>query len=270
MKFSIITVCLNAGELLSRTVETVLEQTYGDWELIVKDGGSKDGSVDRLRELMSRLEGDEPARVHIYTESDKSIYEAMNQATKYAAGEYFSFLNCGDLFYSQDALEQLAGWMEHKTDALIFYGDVYDELRGSVVRSNPKIDDFACYRHVPCHQACVYHRSLFQERGYLPEYRVRADYEHFLWSYFIKKANPTYLPVVLARYEGGGFSETSANRERSKQEHKEIVGKYMRKSKLIQYRLVLLFTLQPLRTFLAENKVFGKWYQAFKRMIYDR
>lgn len=270
MKFSIITVCLNPGELLQRTVETVLEQRFGDWELIIKDGGSKDESVERLRQYLLGLEPDAAAKIHIYTEPDKSIYDAMNQATRHAAGEYYYFLNCGDVFYSADALGRFAKQMEGKDASLIFYGDVYDQLRGSVVRSNPRIDAFACYRHVPCHQACVYHRSLFEERGYLPEYRVRADYEHFLWSYFVKKANPSYLPVVLAGYEGGGFSETPANRKRSAQEHKQIVGTYLQKGQLIRYRLILLLTLQPFRTFLAENRVFGKWYQALKRIIYDR
>ena len=270
MKFSVITVCLNAGDLLWKTAETVLNQTYTDWELLIKDGGSEDGSVDRLREKLAEFYPALQDKVKICAEPDKSIYDAMNQAVQHASGEYFYFLNCGDLFYSAEALAELAEQMQDKTGALIFYGDVYDKLRGSVVRSNPKINDFACYRHVPCHQACVYHRELFAERGYLLEYRVRADYEHFLWSYFVKKANPTYLPVVLAEYEGGGFSETEENRARSAGEHRQIVSHYMGKGQVLCYRLLMLLTLQPLRTFAAENRVMGKWYQRLKRAIYDR
>ena len=55
MKFSVITVCLNAGDLLWKTAETVLNQTYTDWELLIKDGGSEDGSVDRLREKLAEF-----------------------------------------------------------------------------------------------------------------------------------------------------------------------------------------------------------------------
>lgn len=270
MKFSVITVCLNAGDLLWNTAATVLDQTCTDWELIVKDGGSSDGSVDRLREKLAAEYPLLQEKVRIFTEPDTSIYDAMNQATKHAVGEYFYFLNCGDLFFDKEVLSGLAEQMSAHPQSLLFYGDVFDKLRSSVVRSNPKINDFACYRHVPCHQACVYHRDLFSERGYLSEYRVRADYEHFLWSYFVKKANPAYLPMVLAEYEGGGFSETKENRKRSAVEHRQIVSLYMKKGQVLWYRTLMLLTLQPLRTFAAENRVLGKWYQRLKKAIYDR
>ncbi len=152
--------------------------------------------------------------------------------------------------------------------ACIFYGNVFDTLRGSVVQSNPKMDAFACYRHVPCHQACVYHRSLFQERGYLSGYRVRADYEHFLWCFLEKKIPAVYIPVTLADYEGGGFSETAANRKRSDAEHKETTARYMSLWQRFCYRAALVLTLQPLRTALAENETTGRFYQKVKSVLY--
>lgn len=270
MKFSVITVCLNPGDLLWKTVATVLEQTCRDWELIVKDGGSTDGSVENLKERLTEEFPDYLDKIRIYREPDKSIYDAMNQATGHCQGDYYFFLNCGDLFYDRAALANIEEQIRNKQGVFLFYGDVFDKLRGSVVRSNPRINDFACYRHVPCHQACVYHRSLFAERGYLTKYRVRADYEHFLWCYFVKKANPTYVPVTLAEYEGDGFSETAENKKRSKAEHKRIVVQYMGRGQVLRYRMVMLLSLQPLRTFLAENRVMGKWYQSLKKAIYDR
>ena len=87
MKFSIIVVCLNPGPKLNQTLDSILSQTYPDFEIIVKDGGSRDGSVETMRE---------DRHIHLYQEPDHSIYEAMNQAVSHVTGDYILFLNCGD------------------------------------------------------------------------------------------------------------------------------------------------------------------------------
>ena len=267
--FSILVVSLNPGGKLVDTVMSAAKQTNTDYEVIVKDGGSGDGSLDALR---SYLQGKKFAeRVRILEQPDTGIYEGMNQAADAAEGEYFYFLNCGDTFASERALEQTAqeiGRHAGQPPSKIFYGDIYDALRGQVVTSNPHIDDFACYRNVPCHQACIYHRSLFDERGYDPGYRVRADYEHFLWCYFCRAARPAYIPVTLASYEGGGFSETSENRKRSAREHREITARYMGRGQLLKYRLIMLVTLAPLRTRMSESPAWSGWYNKCKKLLY--
>lgn len=269
--FSIIVVALNPGEKLIETIKSIRKQTFADYQVVVKDGGSKDGSILQLRKLLEEAP-DMADRVDIIEERDKSIYDGMNQATKYAKGTYLYFLNCGDYFAHEESLEQMAaGIKEHEAkggSSLIYYGDIFDALREQVVPSNPQIDDFACYRNVPCHQACVYHKDLFAERGYLPEYKVRGDYEHFLWSYFCKNAKPQYVKVTLALYEGGGFSETKENRIRSKKEHKEITEMYMRKGQLFKYKAIMILTLAPLRTKMAESTTFAGVYMFLKKLIY--
>ena len=79
MRFSIITVCLNAGENLIETVKSTLMQTYADFEIIVKDGFSDDGSIDRLPQ---------DSRIKLVQKKDSGIYEAMNQGIKEASGDY--------------------------------------------------------------------------------------------------------------------------------------------------------------------------------------
>ena len=270
--FSILVVSLNAGEKLIQTIESILEQDCTDYEVVVKDGGSKDNSLENLEAFLSSKSTQERDRVRIIREPDKSIYEGMNQATTYAQGKYYYFLNCGDYFRDNTALGRVAEYIQRDIEKaeihLIYYGNIFDVLRSQVVQSNPLIDDFACYRNVPCHQACIYHYSLFEERGYEPKYRVRGDYEHFLWSYFQKNAKPKYADVVLAAYEGGGFSETKENRLRSKVEHKEITEKYMTKRQLLKYKLILILTLAPLRTKMAESQRFAGIYQKIKKHLY--
>ena len=269
-KISIIMVCLNPGNKLIETMESVLNQTCEDYEVVVKDGFSKDSSIENLKVWLGGAGAKIAHKVQIHQIKDKSIYEAMNQACALASGEYFYFLNCGDHFYDEHSLQRMIAEMAKYPQGKLFYGNVYDAIRESVVQSNPKMDAFACYRHVPCHQSCVYHRSLFEERGYEPKYRVRADYEHFLWCFFLKKIQPQYVPVTLALYEGGGFSETKENRIRSANEHKEIVSKYMTKKQLLKYKAIMLLSLQPLRTAMAESKAFGSLYQALKKLLYKR
>ncbi len=271
VKFSILVVSLNSGNKLPETIKSILSQTFSDYEVIVKDGGSKDDSLEVLEQyLKENPEGSD--RVRVVRQKDTGIYEGMNQATKEAQGEYYYFLNCGDLFVDEDVLEKMAGCVDLavKTGnkSLIFYGNIFDELRKQVVASNPHVDAFACYRNVPCHQACIYHYSLFEERGYNPKYRVRADYEHFLWCFFRKEAKPQYMDVVIASYEGGGFSETEENRIRSKQEHKEITAMYMSKGQLLRYKAVLVLTLAPLRTKMAESPKWAGFYNKCKSMLY--
>ncbi len=278
--FSIIVVTLNPGDKLLKTIESIRAQVCRDYQVVVKDGGSTDGSPDELKKLKDKgiSEGAEDfwSRVEIYREPDKSIYEGMNQAAKYAKGRYLYFLNCGDYFYDESVLEQLRQEIEgleskgHNASPSIIYGDIYDALRDVRVASNPRIDGFGCYRNVPCHQACIYDAALFAERGYEPEYRVRGDYEHFLWSFYVKKARTVYVPVIIASYEGGGYSETKENRKRSAGEHKEITAKYMTKGELFRYRAILLLTLAPLRTRMAESPVMSGLYNGMKGLLYGR
>lgn len=261
MRFSIIVVSFNAGTKLKTTVESVLAQDYVDYEIVVQDGCSGDGSPEQLAR-------DE--RIRIFREKDSGIYDAMNRAIGKTRGEYIIFLNCGDGFYKKEVLSGVNECIEKQPGARIYYGNIYAEAAGSSVASNPKIDAFACYRNVPCHQACFYERELLLEKGFDLRYRVRADYEQFLWSYFRGGARPCYMDMTVASYEGGGFSETAENRKASAGEHREITGMYMTAGQRLWFRLLLFLTLAPLRSRIAENPRLAGGYNKIKRIFYRR
>lgn len=280
MKFiSIIVVSLNPGERLKQTLNSILQQTYTDYEVIIKDGGSKDGSLDFLKE-----EGilEKYPQIRLIVQPDKSIYDGMNQAVSYVNGKYVQFLNCGDLFYDKTVLEKTAEYIlnQEKTDTAdgkkteqlspaIFYGNQYNLLQNSIVTSAPEINDFTCYRNVPCHQVCFYDGRLFAKRAYLPQYTVRADYEHFLYCIYEENARAFSMPITVCMYEGGGYSETKENRKKSAAQHKEITAKYLGK-KAVKYRLIMILTLSGLRGKIAESPRLSKFYNAIKSMIYKR
>ena len=260
--YSVIIVCLNAGQRLYETLNSVLQQSYTNFEVIVKDGGSSDGSVEKLKDLCR------DDRVRVYARKDNGIYDAMNQAVKLAKGEYFLFLNTGDSLYDNKVLEQITDVIYKRGDVDIIYGNMYHKALDTVIYASPEINDFTCYRNVPCHQTCFYRRTLFESRGYRTEYTVRADYEHFLWCYYDRKAAISYVPVVVASYEGGGYSETKENQKRSRQQHREIVLRYMGKKKADRYRLIMLLTLAPLRSAVADNRYLSGAYNGMKTALY--
>lgn len=348
VRFSVIIVCLNAGEKLHKTVESIQRQSCTDYEILIKDGGSTDGSLtpylkgagslfapdgrpeegsrpgsDGRAEEGGRPDPDErpeesgrpgsdgkpeedsrpgsdgrteagqsgvwvvgdgkPARprLRVCMKKDRGIYDAMNQAVQLAEGEYFFFLNCGDYLYDDEVLRKVSEAMDREgrdvgtqgggtSLSTVFYGNLFQRNLGTEVCSYREITPFTCYRNVPCHQTCFYHRSLFEERAYDLQYPVRADYEHFLYCYFTRKAKMTWLPLTVCSYEGAGFSETGEHLRAAKAEHREIVGKYLSRGQVLKYRLFLLLTLQPLRTFAANNRALSGIYNKVKAVVYKR
>lgn len=282
--FSIIVVSLNPGDRLKKTLDSIGKQTYDNYEVILKDGGSKDGSIESLYSYGNMEEN----KIRIIQKEDRGIYDAMNQALSYVNGRYVQFLNCGDYFYSENVLKQVAEYIlsgkngeskgkradisakeNKKKFSAIYYGNQYNEIQKTIVYSAPRINDFTCYRNVPCHQVCFYDAVLFKKRAYEVKYKVRADYEHFLYSIYEEGAKGISMPVIVASYEGGGFSETKENRKKSAIEHREITEKYLGKRKVLKYRAVMCVTLAPLRTWIAESPVLSEGYNRIKRVVYN-
>jgi glycosyltransferase involved in cell wall biosynthesis len=268
VKFSIIVVSLNPGDKLLHTFHSIFDQTYRDFEVIWKDGGSKDQSVADGMEHYGK-----DTRLRYFCKEDAGIYDAMNQALSQVQGRFVLFLNCGDTFFGRDVLEQTANFADKYISErnVILYGDTYKEISEGVSYASPVINGFTCYRNIPCHQACFTDIELFADRRFLTAYHIRGDYDHFLWCYFVKKANMHYLGITVASYEGGGYSESKSHKAWDKQEHREITGKYMRLHKRILYKAILLLTLAPLRKRLAQSKRFSKVYENWKKKaVYEK
>lgn len=273
-EFSILVVCLNAGDRLRKTLESIRGQTFGDYEVIIKDGGSSDGSPALAGEIMGKAEKESaPVSFRLIEKKDAGIYDAMNQAVQAAAGRYLYFLNCGDVFYDETVLEQVHRLiLEHPCGSGIYYGNIFERLTGQAVASNPALDAFGCYRNVPCHQACFYDRKLLLAHPFEVKYRVRADYEQFLWCFFTKQNDVSFVygDILIADYEGGGFSETKKNRRLSAKEHREIVRHYMSVWQVFRYRMIMWVSLAPLRAWIAANPVTSGYYNQLKKRYYEK
>ncbi len=283
MRFSIVTVALNPGEKLQKTLDSVFCQTCGDYEIILKDGGSTDGSMDKWKVPAAG------SHVRFYDEPDRGIYDAMNQAVRHARGDFALFLNCGDVLADETVLERVARIIDGARrgesilhpgsdeaaketggsgERLVVYGDTFSSKTKAVIASAPKITGFTCYRNIPCHQSCFYSMDLCREKPYDLRYKIRADYDHFLWCRYRAGARFLHMDFAVSSYEGGGYSESRENMWRDKQEHSAIVSEYMTGAELFRYRAVMALTLAPLRRKMADSKVFSGVYHRIKQVMY--
>ena len=192
MKLSIITVNYNNRDGLKKTIDSVICQTWRDFEWIVIDGGSTDGS----RELIERYQN---YFAFWCSEPDKGVYDAMNKGIAKAQGEYLNFMNSGDCFFDGNTLGNI-----FKVDIIedVVYGD-WDELDGKGVRhvvspNDATIDFF--YRSNICHQAIFVRSCLMKLKGYDETFQVYAD-----WAYWLNLAvgGATFrrLPLIVCVYD---------------------------------------------------------------------
>lgn len=101
MYYSIITINYNNKEGLELTIKSVLSQTYRNYQFIIIDGGSSDGSFDVIKKYANNIN-------YWISEPDKGRYNAMNKGIKQAKGDYLNFMNSGDTFHSPTVLEDIA------------------------------------------------------------------------------------------------------------------------------------------------------------------
>ena len=259
IKFSIVTVCLNAGQDLIDTVNSTLGQSYDCFEILVKDGFSADGSTEKLPE-------DE--RIRLIQKKDTGIYDAMNQAVEEARGDYLIFMNCGDHFYSPGVLQEIADGIGEEMGP-VYYGNCYNRPTGQI-RAYPKtITRMTCYRTMICHQAMVYRADVLREHPYDCSYRIIADRE-LLWYLVCEKGiSPRYLDTVISDYKGGGESAKPEHVRRNQEDQKRLEERYFPRAERMKYRLLMALTLQKLRVAWSKSPRLSKFYFSLVRFVYS-
>ncbi len=193
---SVITVVYNAEKLLETTIESVLEQTYTNIQYIIIDGGSKDGTLNIIKKYEDKI--------HYWkSEPDKGIYDAMNKAINVATGDWVYFLGAGDTLLN--VLDNVAD--ELKDPNCLYYGDVY---RLDLLRLYD--GEFSAYKLAVsniCQQAIFYPLSALKKYKFNTRYRAMADHDLNMKVYGDKAYTFKYLPIVVANYDGDGYSETN-------------------------------------------------------------
>ena len=203
-KLSVITVCYEAAEEIERTVLSVLEQRFTDYEYIFVDGGSQDGTLEKIRALESQLRA-RCCGVSITSEPDRGIYDAMNKGLDRARGEWVLMLNAGDILADPRVLADILEGREYDGDVL--YGDAVlrDRYWGrELFKPFPAMELTEMERGLPfCHQAAFARRELLQKYPFDIRFSISADYDQFLRAW-MDGARFGHIPRVVAIFDCGG------------------------------------------------------------------
>lgn len=207
MKISIITACFNSAATLLDTLESVRSQSYGDYELIVVDGGSTDGTVAMLADYEKHFGG----RMRWISEPDKGIYDAMNKGIAMATGDVIGFLNSDDYYFDNDVLKDIVAEFVAHPVADAVHGDLlFINAKRKVVRTWRGSD----YRPgafqrgwMPAHPTFYCKRACYSAFGsFLPEIGSAADFEIMLRFIEKHRISTTYIPRHFIYMRTGGSS----------------------------------------------------------------
>lgn len=220
---SIITVCFNAEATIEPTLRSVAEQSFRDFEHIIQDGASSDGTLRLVEQF-----GNDHTRLE--SKPDKGLYYAMNEALDRATGRYVVFLNAGDTFHSPDTLRLIHDAVESAADRDpgVIYGqtllvDADRKVIGPRHLTAPEHLSFRSFANgmVVCHQAFFALRELAPH--FDTSYRFSADYDWCIKILQKSKCN-LYLPDYLIDYLHEGV--TTANHKKSLRERFNIMCHY--------------------------------------------
>lgn len=206
---SIVTATFNSAATLRDTFESILSQTYGDYEYIVVDGGSTDSTVDLIKEYEGRFEG----RMRWLSEKDKGLYDALNKGYAMASGDVVGLLNSDDFFTSEDILQSIADAFESHPETDAVYGDVHFVNPGDLstpVRyySSAKFSpERMKIGYMPAHPSFYARKSCFAEYGSFDlDFKIAADFENLLRLIYVNRIKTLYIPKDFVTMRTGGLS----------------------------------------------------------------
>lgn len=210
MKLSIITVTYNSERTLRDTMESILSQTFQDFEYIIVDGSSKDATLDIIREYEPLFRG----KMRYVSEPDKGIYDAMNKGFAMATGDVIGILNSDDFFTSDDVLQAVVdGFAGEYVDAV--YADIHfvgtDDLTKCVRYYSSSVFRPWMMRFgmIPAHPSFYCRKAVYDQYGsFDTTYRIAADFEILLRLIFIHRIRTRYVKKDFVTMRLGGASTT--------------------------------------------------------------
>lgn len=205
MKLSIITINLNNSKGLIDTFNTVSKQSFQDFEYIVIDGKSTDGSISLINSE-KRID-------HSLSEKDTGVYDAMNKGIKLAKGEYLLFLNSGDCLYNDQTLNNIISYL---SDTDIVYGDlIFQSAHSSQLYKYPEeLSINFLFELSLAHPATFIKRNLFDKFGlYDTDYKITADWTFFLKCILKGNVSTKHINEIISIFDTNGMSSNPSNME---------------------------------------------------------
>lgn len=208
MKISIITATYNCAQTLGDCLSSVASQTYANFEHVVIDGASQDGTLDILHARRRQL-------AVIVSEPDRGIYDALNKGIAHASGDVVGFLHADDVYASPEILVHVAQAFADPTICAV-YGDLHYVCKDDITQvvrvwqSNAFSPQRLAWGWMPPHPT-LYVRKQWYERigGFDTRYRIAADYFSILQMFSQPDFKAVYVPAVFVKMRLGGASNRS-------------------------------------------------------------
>ena len=199
MKLSVITINYNNCDGLRKTIESVVNQTWRDFEYIIIDGGSTDGSVDVIKQYADKID-------YWVSEPDKGIYNAMNKGIDVAKGEYCIFINSGDCLYNNETLNITSVDLR---DADVITGTLMLD-NGEFWTSPKEVTIQYLYAEINtlCHPASFIKTSLLRKYHYDEKLKIVSDWKFFVQILLIDGASYKQLSSIISVFDTSGISMT--------------------------------------------------------------
>ncbi len=228
MLFTVITINYNNENGLRRTIESVIGQSYHDFEYVIIDGGSNDGSVDIIKEFENYI-------TYWVSEKDRGIYHAMNKGVAQAQGDYCIFLNSGDCFYDDTVLERMSTKVVVDD---ITIGRVFSSTENKFIFSPPERDISLYYLYsatVP-HQGSFINTKLLNLYPYDEKLRIVSDWKFYVQTIIERNCSVNYTDEPVVVFDTNGIS--TSNPEQMWKEKVQVLSEMFPPRILSDYQLM--------------------------------
>ena len=243
MKFTIATVTLNAAQVVEKTIQSVISQDFDDYEYIIIDGQSTDGTLSIIKEYSNDID-------IIISEPDKGIYDGMNKAIYSAHGEYLLFMNAGDVFVDNNVLSHVSRSID-KSHPTVVYGDVIRQYTiGRRLVKAAKLSQLKTDMAFS-HQSTFIQVVAMKEMPFRTEYRFAADYAMIL-GFYLKRVCFLYtnFPISIVEADGGATFNHFLSSRREALDIQLAVGCNPLLSRVyFAYVVTKLYTLRCIKSF---------------------
>ena len=237
-KVTVITITYNAERFLKNTIESVINQSNKEFEYLIIDGASKDGTADIIRlydnTLYASFEEAEKRNPVFFpqicwiSESDKGLYDAMNKGLHLAKGDFVWFINAGDKIYDNTTMQKIVDTVDANPDSDVIYGQSLiinedESVRGERHKIAPKVLTRKSLLNglVVCHQSILVRRDIAPD--YDIQYRISADYD-WVCKVLAKSRQNCYIDNYISRFMIAGVS--AQQRKKSWTERYHIMKKH--------------------------------------------
>ena len=222
MKLSIITINRNNATGLEKTLQSVAFQTFKEFEYIIIDGASTDGSVEVVK-------SHEPEFAHLkwVSEPDTGIYNAMNKGVRMASGDYIQILNSADCLASEEVTERMLMALGKTDYPSILYGNMvkcFSDGHRMVDKSfaGQEITMLGMYTGTLNHDPTYIRHDLFAKYGFYDEsLKIVSDWKWYLQAIVLGNEKPKYVDLDVTLFDMTGISET--NKELTQAERKQVL-----------------------------------------------